>query len=51
MSFRKNAIPGTKWKRSLKRPGLYEKMRKHGMSKGKAARLSNWMAKRKKKRR
>lgn len=41
-------MPGTKWKRSLKRPKLYERMRDSGMSKGKAARLSNWMSKRKK---
>lgn len=38
-------MPGKKY-RSLKNPKLYERMRKHNMSKGKAARLSNWMYKR-----
>jgi hypothetical protein len=38
-------MPGKKY-RSLKAPGTYERMRKHGMSKSKAARLSNYMAKR-----
>lgn len=37
-------MPGTKWKRSLKDPGQYEDMRDSGMSKSKAARLSNWLA-------
>lgn len=31
--------------RSIKAPGTYERMRKHGMAKSKAARLTNWMAK------
>lgn len=31
--------------RSIKAPGTYERMKKHGMSKSKAARLTNWMAK------
>lgn len=39
-------MPGTKWKRSLKRPKMYEGLRKHGMSKARAAKISN--AKRKK---
>lgn len=43
-------MPGKKWKRSLKRPKVYEAMRKHGFSKQKAARLSNWLAKRAKSR-
>lgn len=38
-------MPGKKY-RSLKAPGTYERMRKHGMSKSKAARLSNYMARR-----
>lgn len=37
-------MPGKKY-RSIKAPGTYERMRKRGMSKGKAARLSNSMAK------
>ena len=39
-------MPGTKWKRSLKRPAMYEKLRKKGMSKSKAARISNAAARR-----
>jgi hypothetical protein len=42
-------MPGTKWKRSLKRPALYEDMRESGMSKSKAARLSNWLASKRRK--
>jgi hypothetical protein len=37
-------MPGKKY-RSIKNPKLYEKMKDSGMSKGKAARLSNWMTK------
>lgn len=41
-------MPGTKWKRSLKRPAMYEKLRKHGLSKTQAAKISNAKGKRKK---
>lgn len=34
-------MPGTKWKRSLKRPKVYEALRRKGMSKKKAAKISN----------
>ncbi len=38
-------MPGTKWKRSLKRPAIYEALRKQGMPKSRAAAISNSMAK------
>jgi hypothetical protein len=34
-------MPGTKWKQSLKRPAKYEALRKQGLSKESAARISN----------
>jgi hypothetical protein len=34
-------MPGTKWKRSLKRPKVYERLRAKGYSKAKAAKISN----------
>jgi hypothetical protein len=40
-------MPGKKYK-SLKAPGLYEKLRDKGFSKSSAAALSNWIAKRRK---
>lgn len=44
-------MPGKKM-RSIKRPAMYEKLKRHGMSKEKAARISNAASKssRKKKR-
>jgi hypothetical protein len=35
-------MPGKKY-RSIKAPYWYERMRAHGFSKEKAARISNWM--------
>jgi hypothetical protein len=40
-------MPGTKWKRSLKRPSVYEALRRKGMSKTQAAKISNAKGKRK----
>ena len=34
-------MPGTKWKRSLQNPEMYEALRKKGYDKRKAARISN----------
>jgi hypothetical protein len=34
-------MPGTKWKRSLKNPGQYERLREKGLPKDQAARISN----------
>lgn len=34
-------MPGSKWKRSLKRPRMYKGLRKRGMSKTRAAKISN----------
>ena len=41
-------MPGTKWKRSLKRPKQYKVLRRKGMSKKKAAKISNSKGNRKK---
>lgn len=41
-------MPGKKMK-GIKRPAMYEKLRDHGMSKTKAAKISNAASKRKKK--
>jgi hypothetical protein len=43
-------VPGKKY-RSIKRPKVYEALRRKGKSKRAAARISNAMAKRKRKRR
>lgn len=43
-------MPGTKWKRSIKKPKVYEALREKGMSKEKAARISNAQVTKKKKR-
>lgn len=37
-------MPGTKWKRSLQDPGKYEALRRKGISKESAARISNAQA-------
>lgn len=34
-------MPGTKWKRSLKRPRQYEALKGRGFSKRRAAKISN----------
>jgi hypothetical protein len=34
-------MPGTRWKRSLKRPKVYEALRRQGKSKAQAARIAN----------
>ena len=34
-------MPGAKWKRSLKRPKVYEALRRKGYSKPKAAKIAN----------
>lgn len=34
-------MPGSKWKRTLKRPRVYEALRRKGYLKRKAARISN----------
>jgi len=41
-------MPGRRW-RSIKRPKIYEALRRQGMSKSKAAAVANSMAKHKKK--
>ena len=41
-------MPGTKWKRSLKKPKVYEALREKGYDKQKAARISNAQAKKRK---
>lgn len=38
-------MPGSKWKVSLKRPKVYEALRRRGMSKTRAAKISNAQAK------
>lgn len=43
-------MPGKKW-RSIKRPKQYEALKAKGMSKGKAARISNGQAKKKRRKR
>jgi hypothetical protein len=43
-------VPGKKY-RSIKRPKVYEALRRDGMSKKKAARISNALAKKQRKRR
>jgi len=43
-------MPGKKY-RSIKNPHAYEAMRGKGYSKRKAARISNWQAKRKRRKR
>jgi hypothetical protein len=42
-------MPGKRWK-SIKNPKVYEALKKEGMSKEKAARISNAQAKKKRKR-
>lgn len=44
-------MPGTKWKKSLKRPEVYEALREKGYPKPKAARISNAQAKKQKRKR
>ena len=34
-------MPGSKWKQSLKRPSQYKALRKQGLSKESAAKISN----------
>lgn len=34
-------MPGTKWKRSLQNPEMYEKLKEKGYSKESAAKISN----------
>ena len=34
-------MPGTAWKRSLKRPKVYEALRRKGMPKATAAKIAN----------
>ena len=34
-------MPGTRWKKSLRKPKVYEALRRKGYSKGRAARISN----------
>lgn len=34
-------MPGTKWKRSIRRPRVYEGLRRRGVSKPRAAKLAN----------
>jgi hypothetical protein len=42
-------MPGTKWKRSLKNPRAYKALRRKGMSKTRAAKISNSKGKKGKK--
>ena len=42
-------MPGKKWKRSLKKPEVYEALKAKGYSKEKAAKISNAQAKKRKK--
>lgn len=34
-------MPGTKWKRSIRRPRVYKALRRKGASKAKAAKIAN----------
>ncbi len=38
-------MPGTAWKKNLKDPNMYEALRRRGMTKQKAAAISNAAAK------
>jgi hypothetical protein len=44
-------VPGSKWKRSLKKPKTYKALRRKGMSKTRAAKISNAQGRKRSKKR